>query len=457
MFCNLEQFKHIFETLLFQAEDDVVLFDCSVRLYCYADIDSMCAAEILKKLFFREHVIWTLKPIRTYDDFDRNDLKPSQNTKSLRAIILLNFGSNLELAREFDLTENPHVNIYVIDSLHPVNLTNLYDRNSHIFIVYDEDSKEYPEYITKALKKESEEEFQINTVFTDDFGRPITLDESDNIEVEPKRRYGTSIALMTYFLASKLLLKDNDMLWLAIIGHTSLYITKRLALLDYKNNVDTLDAEVKELNDLYMSNRLHRHKAVASEADDKRIIPIYEYNCVLMGHWTVYESILNSEYTITKMKLKENQGENLDKLLRNMGISHKMSKEYFPAMDVEVANRLAEMINSEGPKYKFDIPLYDGWAKFYGYKLPTFSASDAVYGLITLLKTKPSASVEFGVEIQWVNDFNGKFEWLNNFHTALDALDSKNGWIPLKAAIELRKKLQPLIINGGARDYCLFS
>lgn len=34
---------------------------------------------------------------------------------------------------------------------------------------------------------------------------------------------------------------------------------------------------------------------------------------------------------------------------------------------------------------------------------------------------------------------------------------SKNGWILLKAAIELRKKLQPLIINGGARDYCLFS
>ncbi|CAG8562604.1 13034_t:CDS:2 [Rhizophagus irregularis] len=225
----------------------------------------MCAAEILKKLFFREHVIWTLKPIRSYDDLDRSDLRPSQNMKSLRAIILLNFGSNLELAREFDLTENPHVNIYVIDSLHP------------IFIVYDEESEEYQEYIEKALRKESEEELQINTVFTDDFGRPITLDESDNIETEPKRRYGTSIALMTYFLASKLLLKDNDMLWLAIIGHTSLYITKRLALLDYKNNVDILDAEVKELNDLYMSNRLHRHKAVASEADDKRIIPIYEY------------------------------------------------------------------------------------------------------------------------------------------------------------------------------------
>ncbi|CAI2164967.1 18560_t:CDS:2 [Funneliformis geosporum] len=247
MFCNLEQFKHIFETLLFQTDEDsgVVLFDCSVRLYCYADIDSMCAAEILKKLFFREHVIWTLKPIRTYDDFDRRDFKPSPDTKSL--------------AREFDLTDNPHVNIYVIDSLHPVNLTNLYDRNSN------------------ALKKESEEEFQYNSVFTDDFGRPITLDEADNIETEPKRRYGTSIALMAYFLASKLMLKDNDMLWLAIIGHTSLYITKRLPLLDYKNHVDAVDAEVKELNDLYISNRLHRHKAVASEADDKRIIPIYEY------------------------------------------------------------------------------------------------------------------------------------------------------------------------------------
>ncbi|CAG8448515.1 6445_t:CDS:2 [Funneliformis mosseae] len=194
-------------------DSGVVLFDCSVRLYCYADIDSMCAAEILKKLFFQEHVIWTLKPIRTYDDFDRRDFKPSPDTKSLRAIILLNFGSNLELAREFDLTDNPHVNIYVIDSLHPVNLTNLYDRNSNIFIVYDEESSEYPEYITKALKKESEEEFQYNSVFTDDFGRPITLDEADNIEKEPKRRYGTSIALMTYMLASKLLLKDNNMLW----------------------------------------------------------------------------------------------------------------------------------------------------------------------------------------------------------------------------------------------------
>jgi hypothetical protein len=62
MFCNIEQFKHIFETLLFQADEDsgVVLFDCSVRLYCYADIDSMCAAEILKvrKNFFKQvHIL----------------------------------------------------------------------------------------------------------------------------------------------------------------------------------------------------------------------------------------------------------------------------------------------------------------------------------------------------------------------------------------------------------------
>ncbi|CAG8643191.1 37346_t:CDS:2 [Gigaspora margarita] len=320
-------------------------------------------------------------------------------------------------------------------------------------------------------------------VITDDFGRPIrkhwtAIDKPIPLATGPARRcnHGSSIALQTYTLASTILSNDNDMLWLAIIGHTSLFVSKKINLVEYNKMIGFLDAEVMGLNNSDGVQRIHRHKAVPAHSDDKRIIRINEYplytlfiinfhvykiiqisltlliityQCVLIGHWTLYDSMLNSEYTFNKMRLKENQAANLDRLLRNIG----MAKQNFPSMDVQVANSLAEMIKEEGPKFGLEYPLYSSYCKFYGYKQPSLSASDAAYGLITLLSTKKSASIEFGVEVRWVSDFGDDDSWLNNFYTVMEALDSRTGTSLLQSGIDLRKVLQPLFIQGGANEF----
>ncbi|KAF0506671.1 CDC45-like protein [Gigaspora margarita] len=470
MYCSTEAFQHFFETLEFHKDENnnVLLLDPSVRIYCNADVDAICAAEIFKKLFYLKHKIWSIKPIRSSEDFDIRDRQPSPLAKSLRAIILLNFGGDIDLGRFFDLSSHPNLIVYVLDSQNPINLKNMYKTNHNIFIVLDNiNSPENRDIIEKSESKELAGQKDNNyemvggyLVITDDFGRPIrkhwtAIDKPIPLATGPARRcnHGSSIALQTYTLASTILSNDNDMLWLAIIGHTSLFVSKKINLVEYNKMIGFLDAEVMGLNNSDGVQRIHRHKAVPAHSDDKRIIRINEYQCVLIGHWTLYDSMLNSEYTFNKMRLKENQAANLDRLLRNIGITHRMAKQNFPSMDVQVANSLAEMIKEEGPKFGLEYPLYSSYCKFYGYKQPSLSASDAAYGLITLLSTKKSASIEFGVEVRWVSDFGDDDSWLNNFYTVMEALDSRTGTSLLQSGIDLRKVLQPLFIQGGANEF----
>ncbi|CAG8721506.1 13767_t:CDS:2 [Cetraspora pellucida] len=356
MYCSTEHFQYFFETLEFQQDENgVLLLDPSVRIYCNADVDAICAAEIFKKLFYLKHTIWSIKPVRNTEDFDIRDRQPSPLAKS-------------------------------------------------IFIVLDNiNSPENKDIIEKAKRKElAEKDDKHETVggylvITDDFGRPVkkhwsAIEKHIPLATGPARRC-----------------------------HTSLFVSKRINLVEYNKVIGFLDAEVMDLNNSDSVQRIHRHKAVPAHSDDKRIIRINEYPLYM--------------------------------------ITHRMAKQNFPNMDVQVANSLAEMIKEEGPKFGLEYPLYSSYCKFYGYKQPSLSASDAAYGLITLLSTKKSASIEFGVEVRWVSDFEDDDSWLNNFYTVMEALDSCTGTTLLQSGIDLRKVLQPLFRDdqlGNDRSFDLF-
>ncbi|CAJ0760402.1 11353_t:CDS:10 [Entrophospora sp. SA101] len=157
----------------------------------------------------------------------------------------------------------------------------------------------------------------------------------------------------------------------------------------------------------------------------KAAMDMLTYNCVLVGHWNLYDSIMNSENTFFRMKLKNRQGENLDNLLRNLGISQIKSKEFFLEMDFETADNLSKNISEEGPKLGFNEPIYAQYVKYYGYKEPSFSASDMVYALQTLLWIKRSKINEFNIgEIDFFDVFKDTNNpWWDNFHTVLDTIE----------------------------------
>ncbi|CAG8828322.1 36973_t:CDS:2, partial [Racocetra persica] len=210
------------------------------------------------KLFYLKHIIWSIKPVRNTEDLDIRDRQPSPLAKS-ETLISADF---------FDFSKHPNLIVYVLDSQNPINLRNLYEGNHNVsweedfiqvFIVLDNiNSPENKDIIVKAKRKEKAiktnnyETVGGYTFITDDFGRPVNkyLDEPFPLATGPARRcnHGPSIALQTYTLASIILLKDNDMLWLAIIGHTSLFVSKRINLVEYNKMIGFLDAEVMDLN-----------------------------------------------------------------------------------------------------------------------------------------------------------------------------------------------------------------
>ncbi|CAG8527140.1 5784_t:CDS:2, partial [Scutellospora calospora] len=385
MYCSTEHFQYFFETLEFQQDENgVLLLDPSVRIYCNADVDAICAAEIFKKLFYLKHTIWSIKPIRNSEDFDIRDKQPSPLAKSVNILIYLDISSNYErigdidLSRFFDLSNHPNLIVYVLDSQNPINLRNMYEKSHNVswkrklcfkrLLLDNVNSPEYRDIIEKAKSKElagRDDNYEMvggYLVITDDFGRPVkkhwtAIDKALPLATGPARRcnHGPSIALQTYTLASMILSKDNDMLWYC---HTSLFVSKKINLVEYNKMIGFLDAEVMDLNNADGVQRIHRHKAVPAHSDDKRIIRINEYPLYTLS---IVINMLNSEYTFNKMRLKENQAANLDRLLRNIGITHRMAKQNFPNMDVQVANSLAEMIKEEGPKFGLEYPLYSSY------------------------------------------------------------------------------------------------
>src|SRR6185369_13205278 len=100
------------------------------------------------------------------------------------------------------------------------------------------------------------------------------------------------------------------------------------------------------------------------------------------------------------------------------------SKEFFLEMNFDTADKLSANISGEGPKLGFKNPIYEQYIKYYGYKEPSFSASDMVYALQTLLWIKKSKVNELNIdEINFVSDFEGSNQWWDNFHTVLDTIE----------------------------------
>ncbi|RHZ61717.1 hypothetical protein Glove_346g174 [Diversispora epigaea] len=274
MYIGLEALKYFFETMkFFQDENGTLMLDPSVLIYCSADIDAICAAEIFKKMFFLKHVIWSLTPIRFSNDFTKCVEKPSPLAKSLRAIILLNVGGDINIPEFFDLKNHLELSVIVIDSLNPINLRNLYEDTKNVFLLLNENSADDQALLEKALSKERKENRMIPDD-VDDYGYPIrngvAFGSYNQRGIRPPKRekYGPSIALQTYILSSKNLLKDNDMLWLAIIGQTSLFISRKIDFEEYEETIKFIDAEVSELNDISTIERVHRFHAVPSHPDD---------------------------------------------------------------------------------------------------------------------------------------------------------------------------------------------
>ncbi|EHY53726.1 DNA replication initiation factor cdc45 [Exophiala dermatitidis] len=214
--------------------------------------------------------------------------------------------------------------------------------------------------------------------------------------LEEYRNLGTSysepVATLAYSLAADLGREDNDILWLAIIGATSLELsghtstglgtvvttTQGLPHEPHKSWRSTrssqtyalLRDEVRRLNpppaDQSPSISPGAGGGVSSPSDNSiRLSPDPRF--LLLRHWSLYDSMLHSPYLAARLHVWNDSGvKRLHKLLAKMGVSLTQCKQTYTHMDMDLKKTLRERLLKYAAVYGLDdlVPSGSGRATY---------------------------------------------------------------------------------------------
>ncbi|KAF2116247.1 CDC45 family [Lophiotrema nucula] len=210
--------------------------------------------------------------------------------------------------------------------------------------------------------------------------------------------YAEPVSSLVYSLASELGREDNDLLWNAIVGVSSLELYGRTSSGVGLNPLSAaggsagwngdrgeltrsvLRDEVRRLNPTALGDIAREHSmgdstgvipTSAKSATDKSIRLSPEPRFLLLRHWSLYDSMLHSPYLSAKLHIWSDQGRRrLDKLLAKMGVSLTQCKQNYTHMDMELKRGLRERLLKFAPMYGLDglVPppprngdYKDGW------------------------------------------------------------------------------------------------
>lgn len=210
--------------------------------------------------------------------------------------------------------------------------------------------------------------------------------------------YSEPVSSLVYSLASELGREDNDLLWNAIVGVSSLELYGRTGSGVGLNPLSAAGGsagwngdmgerirsimrdEVRRLNPIQWED-IPREASIgdasgviptsARSATDNSIRLSPEPRFLLLRHWSLYESMLHSPYLSARLQIWSDAGRRrLDKLLAKMGVSLSQCKQNYTHMDMELKRGLRERLLKFAPVYGLDglVPppprngdLKDGW------------------------------------------------------------------------------------------------
>ena len=193
--------------------------------------------------------------------------------------------------------------------------------------------------------------------------------------------YSEPISSLIYSLASELGREDNDLLWLAIIGASSLELSGRtMTGVGISSTSESggsagwggqrgehirqiLRDEVHRLNPPDPSERDRDARGeingviptTARSPTDTSIRLSPEPRFLLVRHWSLYDSMLHSPYLATRLHVwTENGRKRLHKLLAKMGVSLSQCHQNYTHMDMELKRALRGRLLKYAPMYGLD-------------------------------------------------------------------------------------------------------
>ena len=304
--------------------------------------------------------------------------------------------------------------------------------------------------------------------------------------------YSEPISSILYSLAEDLGREDNDLLWHAIVGVSSLELYGRtmtgVGISTASESGGSagwgghrgerirqiLRDEVRRLNppDRDDTDReVLRGEAsgviptTARSPTDTSIRPSPEPRFLLIRHWSLYDSMLHSPYLAARLHIWSDVGrKRLHKLLAKMGVSLSQCKQSYTHMDMDLKKGLRQRLLTYAPMYGLDglVPPAasarggrEGWGfvRSWGWKA-TLSAVDVgviAGAILEIGKAGPSATddVRSRGERPEIIDEDGSLEgaeWVSRFWEAYDALGDIE---VLKHALPMAQHLHRAILRTG--------
>ena len=200
--------------------------------------------------------------------------------------------------------------------------------------------------------------------------------------------YSEPISSMMYSLASDLGREDNDMLWLTLVGVSSLELSGHTSTGLGTTNHQTSTHPIHQLHQSWKINRSARtfailrdevrrfnpstydhspslspaRSVVASPTDTSiRLSPDPRF--YLLRHWSLYDSMLHSPYIASRLGIWKDTGtKKLHKLLAKMGFSLSQCRQSYTHMDIALKKSLREQLLKYAPVYGLDDLVPDGRA-----------------------------------------------------------------------------------------------
>ncbi|KAL8933826.1 MAG: hypothetical protein Q9211_005560 [Gyalolechia sp. 1 TL-2023] len=307
--------------------------------------------------------------------------------------------------------------------------------------------------------------------------------------------YSEPISSLLYSLAEDLGREDNDLLWHAIVGVSSLELYGRsMTGVGISTPLDSggsagwggergerirqvLRDEVRRLNppdpaDARGENARGETSGVipttARSPTDTSIRLSPEPKFLLIRHWSLYDSMLHSPYLAARLHLWSDVGrKRLHKLLAKMGVSLSQCKQNYTHMDMELKRGLRQSLLTYTPMYGLDglVPPpasagrgKEGWGfvRSWGWKacLSAIDVGVIVGAILEVGKTgikvdATGRTYDQHAAKRETSDEDGSLEtqaWVERFWEAYDALGDIEA---LKQALPTAQHLHRAILRTG--------
>lgn len=307
-----------------------------VLLVAHNDVDALCAARIFIHLFDSDDVAFSLVTVTGWDSLDR---AIHDNVDKNNVVVLINCGGN-RAVMELDIPAT--MKIYIIDSLRPFDLDNVFAEESIYVLVNNVELKDLQIPNVNdiyASESESSEDDENETRKPMEEIEKRALKRSQKQQWKKKRAdllweyyekswYSVPSSIMLLEIAHEVGKSCAELMWCAVVGFNSQLMDNLLSLEAYTQIcIDHLRPFIRRFSP--RDSTLKGDDILKISFDKELPLPMY-------SHWSLYKSMVNHEFFVCQTRYWQQRGDyQMRALLATLGLTLSECNQLYSAMSQE--------------------------------------------------------------------------------------------------------------------------